>query len=70
VIATAAPWESVVAALVTAGVAAGVAVWQGSKTRSTNSADHADVKDQLLGLHSKVDRVGETLEQHLKDHHE
>jgi hypothetical protein len=69
-IAAAAAWESVVAAAVTASAAVGVAIWQGTKTRNTNSADHADVKDQLLGLHSKVDRVGETLEQHLKDHHE
>ena len=67
-LAVAAAWESVVAAAVTAITAAGVAIWQGNKTRQTNSQEHGNTTQHLLELHHKVDRVVDKLDEHTKDH--
>ena len=67
-LAAVAAWESVVAAAVTAATAAGVAIWQGSKTRQTNSQEHGDTTRNLLDLHHKVDQVVDKLDEHVKEH--
>jgi hypothetical protein len=67
-LAAVAAWESVAAAAVTALTAAGVAIWQGSKTRQTNSQEHGDTTRHLLDLHHKVDRVVDKLDEHIQEH--
>ena len=69
-IGVAAAWESVVAAAVTAGTAAAVAIWQGVKTRQRNTAEHGDTTGHLLDLHHKVDRVTDKLDEHIAEHRE
>ena len=63
-----APWESVAAAGVTAVTAAVVTVWQGSKTRTTNTREHGDTNRNLLDLHHKVDQVVDKLDEHIREH--
>ena len=62
-----AAWETFAGMAFTALVAAAVTVWQGRKTRHTNTREHGNTEQHLLDLHHKVDKVNGKVDRHGPD---
>lgn len=70
-------FDGLAAAVITAGAAVLVAIYQGRRTRRQNSTEHAearsmlrDVRDGIDELDHKVDALRDDLDSHLKEHPE